>query len=166
VSSTGAVQQSWSGGTAPAGYVIYRLDMVTGALTTRTVSTLETSATDSSFTAAGGIYCYLLVNPGAGKQSDIICGFRSTRTGTGAPENLFLRVSGGNANLTWSPPSGGGQSGYNVRVLAGSATPPPTLGPTAIGASIPLSGLACFQVEAIGRGSSDVVCAIPGVSNF
>jgi hypothetical protein len=103
---------------------------------------------------------------GGTKQSDILCALLNTRSPIGAPE-VTLRLNQSNtASLTWSHPLGGGQTGYTVRVLVGNATPPAPLGSTAASANVPITGLTCFQVEAVGRGSSDVLCAIPGASTL
>jgi hypothetical protein len=169
VSANGSVQQTWNGGSAQLGYFIYRLNWVTGQISTVPVGTVlgagATSYTDT-FLQPGGIYCYMLVafSAGENRQSDILCTLRNTRTPTGAPE-ATLRLNQSNvASLRWTQPAGGGHTGYNVRVLVGAAAPPAPLGPTATGADVPINGLTCFQVDAVGRGSSDVLCAIPGAS--
>jgi hypothetical protein len=100
---------------------------------------------------------------GENRQSDILCTLRNTRTPTGAPEATLRLNQSNTASLSWSHPAGGGHTGYNVKVLVGSPPSAP-LPPDATGALVPINGLTCFQVEAVGRGSSDVLCAIPGAS--
>jgi hypothetical protein len=168
-SQNGAVQHTWNGGTAQTGYFLYRLDWVTNQIVAlppgTTLGAGATSYTDQLF-LPGGIYCYMLVsfNGTGNRQSDILCALRNTRSATGAPE-VTLRLNQSNtASLSWAPPAGGGQTGYNVRVLVGTATPPAPLSSGATGVSVPINGLTCFQVDAVGRGSSDILCAIPGAS--
>jgi hypothetical protein len=169
VSADGSVQHTWNGGTAQLGYFIYRLNWITGQVIALPsgafLGQAATSYTDT-FPTPGGIYCYMVVsfNAVGNRQSDILCALRNTRTASGAPE-VKLRLNQSNtASLSWTPPAGGGHTGYNVRVLVGTATPPAPLGPAATGVNVPINGLTCFQVDAVGRGSSDMLCAIPGAS--
>jgi hypothetical protein len=163
--ANGSIQHNWNGGAAQQGYTLLRLDMVSGALVSLPIGGVitagQTSLTDT-FATPGGIYCHLLMNPAAQKNSNILCALRNTRSQIGAPENVTLKLSPANvATLNWSQPVGGGQAGYNVHIILGNAVAPPPSGPSGTEASVAISGLTCFQVEAINRGRSDILCAIP-----
>ncbi len=168
---TGVVNETWAGGTAQLGYLLLRLDMVGGGSTLLPPGGIpagQTSYSDTSFPAAGGVYCYILLpyNAAGVQRSDMLCVFRNTRTPTGAPENFTLRLNqSSTASLTWSQPIGGGQTGYTLNVLNAAAPPPISLGPGDTSRDVAITGPTCFRLEAVGRGASDVLCAFPGVSS-
>lgn len=166
----GAVHQTWNPGTAQLGYLLFRLNWLTGVVDMPAGGPLGPAAVSftDTFPTPGGIYCYLLVpfNASDSRRTNILCAIRNTRTPSGAPEVTLRLDQSTTARLDWSAPVGGGHTGYIVRLVVGAATPPPPLGPTATGADIPVSGLFCLQVEALGRGSSDILCGIPGISNL
>ncbi len=171
-SATGAVNETWAGGNAQLGYLMLRLDMVTGApalIPPGGIPAAQTSFSDTSFTTPGGVYCYILLpyNTSGLQRSDMLCVFRNSRTATGAPENFTLRLNQSNtATLTWNQPIGGGQTGYTMNILNAAAPPPISLGAGETSRDIPIAGPTCFRLDAVGRGSTDVLCAFPGVSTL
>jgi hypothetical protein len=168
----GAVTESWTGGTAQQGYLNLRWDLTNNA--TVLLPNLGPNAvtyTDTAFAAPGGLYCYLLFpfDANGARRSDLICAFRHSRSAIGAPENFTLRLnqSGlpGNAQLSWNPPIGGGQTGFRVVGLGPNPPAPVDLGPGTTSISVPFNGSPiCFRLEAIGRGISDVLCGFQGVA--
>ncbi len=169
---TGAVNETWEPGTAQLGYLLLRLDFVSGGaalVPPSGISAAQTSFSDTTFTAPGGVYCYVLLpNTSAGLlRSDMLCVFRNSRSASGSPENFTLRLNQSNtASLSWNAPIGGGQTGYSLNLLTAAAPPPVPLGAATTSANVPIAGTTCFRLDATGRGSSDVLCAFTGVSNL
>jgi hypothetical protein len=172
VNAAGSVIQTWAPGTAQLGYMVFRINMNDGTNTVLPAAS-PLSPGDTTFTntfvSPGGVYCYVLIpfDSAGGKTSDLLCAFRNSRTPSGAPEDFTLRLNQSNvATLTWDPPPGGGQTGYSLNIITAGAPPAVPLPPTTTSANVPITGPACFRLDAIGRGSSDVLCAIPGVATL
>jgi hypothetical protein len=96
--------------------------------------------------------------------SDLVCAVLGTRSASGAPQNLALRLAETNiGRLAWNAPASGGQDGYVIAALSGGV--PVVIPASATSASFPIREFDCYVVVAIRAGSpmgnTDVVCAAP-----
>lgn len=163
----GRVLLTWQGGDAQTGYNLIRLTAGGAAV----VQTLPASAvrTSDALPVDEPVACYALQalsGPAALGLTDVLCVVSGFAFGA-APGKVAIQLNQGpTATLTWTPP--GGQTDYilfplgssRVQLLPGAAT----------GATDPTGGLpSCYIVaartgDAI-SGFSDILCAIPGLSN-
>lgn len=165
----------WDRGTLQSGYLVARylpaFVLLPGGLQPPGATSVQdhTPATAPS----GTLYCYILgptvgTPPALAGLSNFACELANTRSVTGAPQSLTLRVTqSSNASLTWSAPQGGGQDGFRIVTLSGSTV---DVSGTTGSRVFPLQGFDCFMVFAmrnnIAMGNADVVCGLAGVSNL
>ncbi len=164
----------WDSGTLQTGYLVARYLPGFVLLPPGVQPTVATSVQDNApaTAPAGTLYCYIVGRmvgspPSLAGVSNFACELANTRSGTGAPQNLTLRVTqSGNAALTWSAPQGG-QDGFRIVSMSGSTI---NLGPTSGSQTIPLPSFDCFMVLAmrtgLATGNTDIVCGLAGVSNL
>jgi hypothetical protein len=168
--SPDGVLLTWQGGSAQGGYLLARLSgqslgtgVFLGPLLAGTTSYLDT-------TAPTGPVCYALfpvvTNPQA--ISDLLCVMVGSHSVSGAPSSFTLRMNQSTtASFTWGPPLAGGQDGYLLVPLGGSAQ---VFGATASSANIAAIGLSCYVLGALSGGQligyTDVLCGMPGFSNL
>jgi hypothetical protein len=112
-----------------------------------------------------GSTCYLLLSLGSSGvvgASDLLCADPRAGSTTGGPDMFALRLEDpGLATLQWRGP-GDARTGYVVAPLGGSLL---IYGSAISMASVPISGLSCFQLFVVQsskvQGRSGLLCGVP-----
>jgi outer membrane protein assembly factor BamB len=179
IGSSVPVQLSWTGGVAQDSYVAMRIDAATGTASFLPPGVLPASATSVSDTGplkVGDFYCYAVLPYRAGVAigiSDYECIVWGTRTATGFPTSFAAQLNqSASAALTWGP-SGAGEDGYLLLAYPMNGSPPRWrlfASGTSSAIDITAGVGTCYVLVAMQNGtalgSSDWLCAIPGVSTL
>lgn len=180
--TTGSVSLTWSPGYLQAGYRVYRVNVLTGAVDVLPLGPpLPATATGLLDAAAvdGVIYCYFVVPVDAGGGflgvSDALCAQPGNHGGPGSvlPGAFALSLNQTDtATMTWTGPAGGAD-GYTLVVLPLDGSPPSLLPLPGSATSYEFETFAvyhCFIL--VGKragapdGNTDPLCALPGVSTL
>lgn len=170
-------EMTWTTGTAQVAYAVIRFAGGTATLLPAPGDFLPASTTEfvDGATTAGQFTCYALLPLDTGSvigQSDVLCMVPGSASATNAPANTRVRLEQGTlATLTWSAPAA--QLGIVLWILRLDGSPPELL-PVSAGAvrvmhetsGIPTCYLVLTTASGPVAGNSDVLCAIPGLSDL
>jgi hypothetical protein len=178
--ATGPLRLTWAAGTLQTGYAVVRADLATGASTTFPAAGLL-PATTTNFTdpAPDGAQfpCYVAIaagTAGAVGVSDLLCAVDGLQAGAGAPGGFTLALEQSPlAHLSWMAPTVAGVAALRLHVFpfagAGRSVhlPASVTSATDDTGGQPQCYLLVAEDSAGGAlGNTDLLCGIPGASNF
>ena len=170
----GASVLTWARGTQQSGYLVVRGSVPEDPFVPPTLPGSAVTFSDASATTAA-LYCYLLIpldQATALGLSDTLCVLPNTRSGATVPPEFTLRLNQSmTASFSWS--NAPGADGFVLVALPLNGAPAyfKPLGANAVTTTDPTGGVpTCYLLVASSgsapMGNTDILCAVPGVSNL